>query len=361
MAGDDRVGELGPWSDADLGRTASDEVGVGADAGVPDAARFFAGVVKLIRRRLSTEGADTDPQQPAVFLLAPQASAQGPDVPSARVPMLNNGRTAVTGRLWFVNTVVVSGRCLDLGERSDDELFRYVVDDLQLGSIPAILFDPRTGTAEVRFYPDGLSEPDQCQSTTAASADVSLDRICEAVQRICEACLITPEAQTRAGKLWSDPDRCYAASSAEDVVQTNLKAGLVTAFPTCTIRHEQTDVPGRLDLEIEESDPVDESVVIRHAVLELKVLRSFGAGGGTYSENETREWIESGVRQAAAYRDAKGHRIAVLCCFDMRREDTGGQCFAHVHDLAVCLRVALRRWFIYATSEQYRAAATATA
>ncbi len=120
------------------------------------------------------------------------------------------------------------------------------------------------------------------------------------------------------------------------------------------MRHEQTAVPGRLDLEIEQSDPLDRGKITRHAVLELKVLRSFRSSGTTVSPTETLDWVESGVRQAASYRDERGALAAALCCFDMRNEHTGEKCFEHVQELANSLIVELRHWFVFGTSEQYR-------
>ncbi len=123
---------------------------------------------------------------------------------------------------------------------------------------------------------------------------------------------------------------------------------------SCIVRHEQSIVSGRLDLEIEESDPLDRSQITRHAVLELKVLRSFRSSGAAVRPNETLDWVLAGVKQAASYRREKGARAAALCCFDMRREHSGEQCFNHVRELAVDLETDLTHWFIFSTSERYR-------
>jgi hypothetical protein len=348
---------LGDWSISELGRTARANVGVGADADLPREVRFLAGVAKLIRRRLAEQGATADPARPAVFLLEPNARAHKPDAMPKRVPMLDNGLTTVTGRLWFVSPVVVTGNYVDLDEWDDDALFSVVTVTLQLGVVPAIVFDPRTQPATVRYYPNGLSDADTCDAV-AVSADVSLQRIYSAIDRVYWTCLITPEAQGRAGKLWKESKRWWPSSEAEDIVQLYLRAGLTTAFPTCTVRHEQSMVPGRLDVEIEESDPLDRSRLTRHAILELKVLRSFRSSGVPVPVKETLDWVESGVRQAASYRNDKGALAAALCCFDMRREHSVDRCFEHVRDLAVTLSVDLKSWFLFAASEQYREFAT---
>ena len=354
-----RSTDLGSWADADFARTVNEDAGIGADAGLPDHVRFISGIVKLIRRHLALSKMDGLSPKPAIFLLEPSVPTGKLDVASTRVPMLDNGLTAVTGRLWFVSPVVVSGRYVEIDANDDDQVFSVVTDNLQLGHVQAIVFDPRTVPPEVRFYANGLGQPEYYQPVTVANPDVSLSRIFEAIDLIYKSCLITPEAQTRSGKLWEKEQQYWAAQNAEDVVQTNLKAGLVAAFPSCTVRHEQTSVPGRLDLEIEESDPVDRGHIIRHAVLELKVLRSYGSTGKSVSETKTLEWVQSGVQQAAAYRNERNASASALCCFDMRKEASGETCFDHVREMATDLKVEMKIWYIYATSHQYRSATTA--
>jgi len=86
----------------------------------------------------------------------------------------------------------------------------------------------------------------------------------------------------------------------------------------------------------------------------LKVLRSFGSTGSTYSESETLTWVEDGLKQAVAYRDERGVLSAALCCFDMRCDVTGDACFAHVASDAIKLNVLLRCYHLFATSKDYR-------
>lgn len=354
MSGDlNGLDQLGTWATDDLAATARANVGVGADADLPQEVRFVAGVAKLLRRRLAKEGANADPARPAIFLLEPTPRTNNLDAKPKRVPMLDNGLTPIAGRLWFVSPVVVAGNYIDLDKDDDDELFGIVTDILQLGDVPAIVFDPRTKPATVRFYPAGLSNVEN-YNPVGLSVEVTLQRIYEAIDHVYKNCLITPEAQARAGKLWVNGEKCWPSPTAEDCIQLYLRAGLTTAFPNCTIRHEQTVAAGRYDLEVEESDPLDRGNVRHHAVLELKVLRSFRSTGTPVPPQETLDWIRLGVQQAASYRDDIGAAAAALCCFDMRRQHTGDQCFEHVKDFAAKIRVELRLWFLFGSSEQYR-------
>jgi hypothetical protein len=275
--------------------------------------------------------------------------------------MLDNAQTSLTGRLWFVNGAAVTGRYVEAEEvraSGDEEMFTFVTDTLKLGATPAIIYDPRV-PSEARYYSRGLREPDNYHPLTLDSTEVTVGRIFEAIEKVHRDCLRTPDAQVMAGKLWHKPEKWLPVKDAEAVVQVNLKAGLVGAFPACTVRHEQTMPEGRVDLEIEESDLLDRAKITRHATLELKVLRSFWYTGTAVSDNETREWISSGVDQAAAYRESKGCRLAALCCFDMRTRDNGDSCFDTIRAKAQQLSVALRRWFLYAKAEYLREAMAA--
>lgn len=346
---------LGLWTDADLSGTARATIRLGADADLPEEVRFISGVAKLIRRRLAEKGAQKDLNQPAIFLLKQTTHIHKLDITPKRVPMLDNGLTAVTGRLWFVSPVVVTGSYIDLEESDDDKLFRIVTDELKLGNVPAVIFDPRTRNSEIRFYRKGLISTDTCEVMRVNHADVSLERVFAKIHHIYKTFLVTPEAQLlKVGRLWKNNAKWWPSEEAEEKLQLYLRIGLTIAFPMCVVNCEQTSVSGRFDVEIEESDPLDSSRITRHAILELKVLRSFRCSGTPVSENDTFKWIESGVIQAASYCYERKALASALCCFDMRNQNTGEKCFEHVKDLALKLKVELKVWFIYATSKLYR-------
>lgn len=345
---------LGGWTRSELEGTALQNAGLGVDAGLPDTARFIAGVAKLVRRRLATPGHELDSQQPAVFLLEPSAKIVPAGNSPKRAPMLNNGLTPINGRLWFVPAPVISGKFVEIDSVEDEALFALVSDTLGLGNVPAILFDPRTSRPAVRFYPLGLGDPDTYEPVDVVGGSVSLDQIFAVIDLIYEKCLVTPEAQAKGGSLWKEKTKFYPVKQAEDVVQAQLRVGLTTAFPTCTVRHEQTEPSGRLDIEIEEVDPLDNSQLTRHALLELKVLRSYGSTGDSVSDQETLDWVKSGVDQAYTYRESRKTRESALCCFDMRKTFSGETCFDHVRDLSKQLSVALKVWYIFNSSENYR-------
>jgi hypothetical protein len=345
---------IGAWEGSDLSSTALKSTGAGVDSDVPPTARFLARVVKLLRRRQAISGATGDPNKTSVFLLKPEAkSIKGAPEPK-RVPMLDNGLTPVAGRIWFVGEAVVSGWSVEFGELDDAALFDLVTNELKFGEVPTVIFDPRTSPPSVRYYLGGLTHADKFELVSVNSTEIKLEEVFEKIDLIYKHNFITPEVQARTGKLWNNQKKMWPIENAEYVVQMYLKAGLTTAFPACTIRQEQTITPGRLDLEIELQDPLDLSKVTRLVILELKVLRSFNNSGKPVTNEFTLSWVESGLGQAATYRDDRAARSGALCCFDMRSDHTGDKCFDHIREKAKTLAIELRVWFIFSTSERYR-------
>lgn len=361
MADGDGNEGLGTWRDANLRITANANVGLGADAGVPVALRFRSAVAKLVRRRLAMSGSDPDANLPAVFLLMPSPPKTAATFSPKRVPRLDSGLEALSGRVWFVGAGPGSGHFIPAEHQDDDLLYNFVTDTLALAATPAIVFDPRIPHLHVRHYPNGLADPDTFEDMDISHADVTVETVTHAITTTHKKKMITPDAQTAAIPLWIDRDRWWPHSNAEERVQGYLEIALNAAFPTCTVRTEQTGMAeGRLDIEIVENDPIDPSKITQHGILELKVLRSFGSTGRKETKRSVDEWVASGVEQAAAYRDSKRARWAALICFDMRDKDVGDTaCFKHVRTLAVKLDVHLRRWFLYATSKQLRSALAA--
>ena len=348
------AGELGEWQNADFKATALENAGIRTNSDLPDDTRFLTAVTGLVQRRIAEQKPEPSTAKLSVFLLHPQAPSDALGKNLKRAPMLSNGRDELEGRLWFVSAAVMSGRYIELDKDNDDDLFRCISDELRLGNIPAIIFEPRKKSAEIRFYPKGLDVLEECAVFALEKSTVSLDEVFDIIDKVYLHHIVTPESQTVAGKLWEKASDFIPIQNAENAIQWTLMVGLQAALPTFKVRHEQVQVSGRLDIEIEWSDPDMPANVIRHAIIELKVLRSRDGSGKSVSENKTKEWVSSGLKQAAAYRDERKALDAALCCFDMRNIKTEEQCFDHIRDVASKLKVKLRVWYVYASSERYR-------
>jgi hypothetical protein len=340
------------WSDDALLETASEYSGVGSDVDLDDIDRFRASVSRLVARTLTNRrGADAGI---SVFLLEP--GGPPPDLRDrcARVPMLDRAREPLEHRLWFVTHVVTVGHWLPARFEQDDDLFRYVVEEVGLGGVPAVLFDARDPGPELRYYPRGLADADEVEPLTIAYTVITLDDIFRRIDLVYENQLVTPGAQPRGARLWADSSRFIAASNAEDVLSALLSVGLQTAFPTCKVRVEQPAPVGRLDIELEERTPERRGGVVKHAILELKILRGRNPNGTRVSGGRIDRWVSDGVTQAAAYREDKSAAAGALCCFDMRETYTDRQCFAHVVELAEELDIELNVWHLFASAAAYR-------
>ena len=345
---------LGNWAGGDFEGTVSRYRGVGANADLPEDTRFVTSVVQRVLERVNAQRVDQQEHPDlAIFVLSPSPPAS---VTGAKwVPMLDNGLTRVTGRLWFATPAVIATHYIDLPENADDGArLSYVKDDLDLGSRPTVIYDSRVTSHRVRWYPEGLQKIETVTFMPLAG-DVTQDEVFEAMNHLYEQCFITPSGLPQRVNLWNNAARHWPLGTAEALVQSLLKAGLATRFPFCTIRHEQTQQAGRTDLEIEQFNPLDRSSVYYHAILELKVLRSFRHEGGPVPPSEVNAAVTDGVSQAATYRDIKGASWSALCCFDMRDTNTGDEaCFNHVTQSAARMDVSLKRWFLYASPAEYR-------
>jgi hypothetical protein len=345
---DGNTRSIGFWTDEELEATAAQFRPVGIDSDMPEPVRFKGSVTKLVQLR-HLQGSLED--ELSVFILARSGEASLANF--TRKPMLNNGLSVLGGRIWIVNATAGVGWYREHLATSDELLFNLITDDLLLGSLPAIIYDPRC--ASLRFYPNGLVDEAKYEMASTSSP-VTLDTIFAHIDAIHEHEMVTPEAQGVVGKLWEDNQRWWPIKLAEQMVQFYLKVGLNRAFPRCNVRQERPQNTGRVDLLVEEVVGVNPTITICHVILELKVLRSFGSTGIAVPLHDTEDWVRKGVLQASAYRVESGANASALCCFDMRKEDTGEACFLHVATEAAALQVRLKRWYLYATSEVYRAA-----
>ena len=355
----DSVPLEGPNEGDDLRATVSEFSGVGSEAGLPEEERFIAGVAQLVLKRVAKSEAhsEVDDADIAIFILSPSPPEYFNDLQWE--PMFDNGRTEVVGKLWFTAAAVVSAHGVELPRDSDDAgRFQFVISDLGLGSLPTVIYDPRSATQWLRWYPEGLNKPDSVE-VKSIDAEVSPAEVFEVIDQLHKECFVTPYGLPPRMHLWQNAEKQWPRKDAEAMMQSHLKAGLVVKFPFCKIRHEQPNTAGRTDLEIDKPELGGLKRFVSHALLELKILRSYGSTGSPVSPNATAEWISEGLRQAIAYRKETGGQWSALCCFDMRKDDEGDDdTFDHVRDSAIQSHVDLWRWFLYSSTDDYRQATT---
>ena len=346
--------DLGPWAADDFNATVRSAIaGIGADAGLPPTVRFLGSVAKLVRRRIANDTERVDPLLPAIFLLQP--SPQDIEGGTRHAPILDDGLCPVAGRLWFVSEVAHSGRFVELGSATDfDEVFHFVAETLKLGKVPALLFDPRTNGQQIRFYPFGFARDDECHICELTGTDVSSQTIFKMVDRVWRDSLQTP---TKAAPfpIWKNASKRFPGRTAEKTIQGLLMVGFGSKLLACTMRSEYDVDSGRLDILIAEADVLEPSKETSHAIVELKVLRSFTENGGAVGGTTSATAIRDGVIQASAYAIDKHVRVAALCCFDMRVQHTRDASFTQqVRSDADQADVALGLWFLFSSAKQMR-------
>lgn len=342
---------LGKWGMADFAEKSLQYIGIGSDSELCPELRFLSNVVKLVRRRRASESNSLETRKVAIFLFCPNVPES--ILKATRVPRLENGLSELDGKLWFVNEAVVSGHSLDMKEGNDDEIYDWIGSDLELGDVPAILYDPRTELAEIVFYPKGMLSID-LRHLHQLEPEFKIEDVIEVIDQTYKRELITPDAQSVALKLWENDEKCWPRNDAEHRVQASIRSALQGAFPAYTIRHEQPQTTGRIDLEIELQDASDRSKATKYGLLELKVLRSFTSGGNSYSKRKTKNAIIEGVNQAYSYRIERGTRVSALCCFDMRVNGPHDTCFDHVKTDAISKDVLTCVWYLFSSSQLYR-------
>jgi hypothetical protein len=341
------------WTDDALLATAAAYPGVGSDADLPEVDRFRAAVSRLVAKTIAQEVGEVRTGL-GVFLLEPLGAPGDFAELSTRVPMLDRGGEELVGRVWFVTHLVTVGTWVPADFDTHDEFFKYVTDDVGLGEAPTVVYVPGDGDPELRFYAAGLADPETVERLQIAARPISLEEIFQRIEPLYKNQLVTPGVQQRSSSVWARAAAGRASSSAEDTLSSLLTAGLNTAFPHCKVRTEQPLPAGRLDIEIEERIPNVPGAIMRHAILELKVLRGRRENGVAVSAATCRAAVAEGVLQAAAYRLDKGALAAALCCFDMRPNFAGAQCFADVLETAAQTDVVLQVWHLFDSAEKYR-------
>jgi hypothetical protein len=345
---------LGSWSTDDFRETYRATFGVGSDSSLRPGTRFCRAVGRLIRRRIefahSSKAADENVV--AVFLLQPKPPVRAT---ATRVPMLSNGLAPLTGRIWFVAEEPNSGHFVKISKLDDDKLFDHVCRSLEAGRVPAVIFDPRTGSRVARFYPLGLSDPAECVEFDIGPRPVTMTEIFDALDIFYKKRLVVPSVFIpKSGSPWKRPAKWHVSNEAEMIIQMHIQDGLSLRFPVCDIRAQQPLVAGRTDLEISERDRVNQGQVTHHALLELKVLRSYRASGAPVSIKINLAEIKKGVDQAIKYGEELGTAARALCCFDLSKVHIGAVCFSKVKSKSRKFKVALGDWSLCGNATQYR-------
>ena len=329
--------------------------GRGSDADAPDPVRFGRAVMQLVARH--ERQADAEYDRPAAFVLVTR-DWQRP-TGTIRRPLLHNGHQPLTGQIHFVNHVVNGHSLAYSGDEGD--LFD-ALGTAGVQAFPTLVYSPKQGSSRLSWFPDGIEANEKAELWNVVEDQPSVERITEVINRAHEGELITPDQTKRSLHLWEDPARGWAHDEAEARVQHMVRLALYVGFRRCTIRGEQSGKDGRTDLEIVADQESPKNQVVNHAILELKVLREMGSTGNKYTDTQIATHMHDGLEQAYQYGLRRNFRDRMLCCFDMRAVNAGeAKVMAPLDADAKKLKVELRHWFLYRSSDHWRKCAVAQA
>jgi hypothetical protein len=341
----------GAWS-GDLDAIVSAMLsGQGSDVDLPDPVRFRLGVHRIV---LAREGdPDCDFDRPAAMVLVPTAFFEARPEGWTRFPLLHTGHYRVSGQLHFMNSKA-SGYARDYSGDAG-ELFEELEAE-KVGTFPTVVYSPKAdGQSKLSWYPAGISGAAQVVSFPVRLDEPTPELIAQAINGVYHGELITPDLVLDEDSPWQNAAAGWASSRAEARVQRVVRLGVQGRFPMCRVRAEIPGKDGRTDIEVVGDFGRPAGEVCNYAVIELKVLRERNYKGKPYSLQRITRHVNRGVKQAHSYAFVRKFRDRMLCCFDMRSTNIGGDVvFAPIKDQAEGLGVDLRYWFLYRSSEHFR-------
>lgn len=314
--------------------------------------RFQVYVSRTIRARERQTDAETAGAA-AFILVTPQQQEQLKDGRSFN-RTLHMGRVRLVGRVHFMTHRAATSAFEEYAGDANGVFDR--IAELGYEHLPTMVYDASAGKTRLSYYPKGTQTDDGIVEVDLDVGPVTEAEIMSVIEAVYRTELCTPD-NTGPTKIWENASKGYPIEDAERTVQQFLRVGLAARFHWCTIRAEQPSKLGRTDLEVVDDRTGEVGRVTHHALLELKVLRSFSHSGSAYTAASNQESVSKGVNQAHAYGNINNTLLRMLCCFDMRSNDIGDTTtFAHVQTEAATLCVSLKRWYLYRSSDHMREA-----
>lgn len=356
MAGEAQVNaplDLGAWqADRQLLAVAPRSMYGDVDQ-LPESVRFQVYVSRLVQLR--ERQTDAEAAGAAAFVLVTPTQQQALKAEGRKLDRtVHSGQVRLAGRVHFMTYRAQSSV---YEEHTGDANAVYDrIAELQCDKLPTLVYLPSDGESTLSYYPQGTYTDDGMVKVELSAGPVTEAEILIAIDAVYRNQLCTPD-NCSPNKVWQDASKCRPVKEAERTVQQFVQSGLAARFHWCTILAEQPGKLGRTDLEVVDDRNGEPGTITHHALIEMKVLRSFGSTGNEYAAASNDDAIVKGLNQANSYGTAKNSLLRMLCCFDMRSKDVGDVAtFSHVHADAQTLGVGLRRWYLYRSSDDMREA-----
>ena len=342
-----------------FGGVSLDEIGEFAKAeGIPGAAggslptKFARRVSNLITLRC----AKGESGSYSVFLLSEDLAGSKDLCDHIEQPLLDHGNDPVGDHVFVTSVALTSAFQLEVEWGSIDELFDLIVDK-SLGELPAIVVDWRGERPIGKFYRDGLVKRELAYAIHFDELPISTEAIWEALKNFREK-IKTPSISTEAHgtRIWSDAGKGIPESRPEERIQGRLVDALAAVFCNYNVRAELVTEEGRADVSIHRQtlSAAGVTAFVCEWLLELKALCDM-TSSGKKSTADHEQAIEDGLYQAIAYKSNLGALKGALCCFDMRKTDSGDDsCFGHIKDVANENEILLWRGFLFRSAKAAR-------
>ncbi|MHA6884172.1 hypothetical protein [Ralstonia pseudosolanacearum] len=342
--------DLGAWQGDRAQLATARRTSYGDIDDLPPELRFQVYVSRTVQAR--ERQADAETAGAAAFILVTPQQQEAFKTGRSFDRTVYTGRIRLAGRVHFMTHRAASSAFEEYAGDANGLFGR--IAELQCDRLPTLVYDPSAGKSTLTYYPQGTHTDDGLVEVRLDAGPVTEAEIFSVIEAVYRAELCTPD-NSGPTKIWQNASKGHPIEEAERTVQQFLRVGLAARFHWCTIRAEQAGKLGRTDLEVVDDRTGEVGAITHHALLELKMLRSFSHSGTAYPAASTDDAVSKGVNQAHSYGANNNSLLRMLCCFDMRTHDVGDTTtFAHVKTDATNLCVSLRRWYMYRSSEHMR-------
>jgi len=348
---------FGGLSEAEARSLAASYAANVAELAAPEFSIALESVARAVAQRMDNVAYATEKKRLAFFFITDRPRVVAERIGAIDEPIIDNGTKALCGWILVTGANCRSGYSCELTGTTTGELFKEVIEK-GIGTEIALVFDPNATDKELRYYPKGVAAPTVVQRFSFRTMTFTMSMLDSVLKRLHDESLLTPDAAKGLG-IWHDAAKYRPIKDAEARFQGLVRLTLSVAFDRglFSVWWEVPGTQGRCDLFITSRDANDTGHFTAHAVLELKVLRSFSSGGSQVPKYANTAAIKKGVSQAQGYRRDKHALNAMLCCFDMRTpsQSDGDKCFNSVRATANKHGVHLRSYRLYASPDDLRA------
>lgn len=357
--GTPKEGSKGAWSNDDFSKTVQNALAlIPTEAALRyETVRASRKLAEAIKRRSLSADFKNDDEGPVVVLISENSRMIGKKLGANRAPEISDGSRRLMGRLLIAPSNLGSSYFLELPSQDIGNVFDWIEDELDLGSLPTIVFNPKSVVPEIRVYENGVTDTDSFCLYPLYFEGLDENQVRRLLDKFWETVVVAPGKPRRCQKLWVDAANFKAISGPEKKIQDELGKYLSYVLPLMNIKEEEYVKYGRYDIRITGNAGVDDFTIIHHAVLELKALTG-GNKNPPYKDTDTlKKTISDGFTQAAKYREPPEQCIvAALACFDMRFDAAkrGDSCLDHVQTNAKKEKVMLWRRPLFPSAKHYR-------